>query len=255
MKRLFRTILSLLAVLLIGFSGCKLYGIYREYGEGKALYSDVAGQYVRPNELSAGAGQEATEETAAPVTIDFDALLQSNEDIVAWIYCEDTNINYPVVQAGDNDYYLRRMLDGSYNIAGTIFMDCRSSADFSDLKTIIYGHNMKNDTMFGSLLHYREQAYYDSHPVIWILTQENCYRLELLAGYTTSSDEEEDYGLCADPAALSGFLTQAVEKSTFRSDVELSSVERAVVLSTCSYEYDEARYVLIGSLIRVTLGV
>ena len=248
MKRLFRISLMLVALLLIGISGYKLYHIYREYGAGKTLYGEVAEQFVHQNTSAPSDTGEDELQEPVPVSIDFEALLRQNKDIVAWIYCEDTQLNYPVVQAADNDYYLRRMLDGSYNIAGTIFMDYRNHPDFTDLKTIIYGHNMKNDTMFGSLLRYEEQDYYNSHPVIWILTREGSYRVELLAGYTTSSDAQ-DYKLCDDSAALSEYLSHAVENSDFQSETALSSVERVVVFSTCSYAYDEARYVLIGSLV------
>lgn len=249
MSRLLRILLLLAAALLVGVSGYKLYGIYCEYAAGKTLYGDVAGQVVKSHS-SSSVTEGGTESEKAPVSIDFDALLQNNEDIVAWIYSEDTKINYPVVQAEDNDYYLRRLLDGSYNIAGTIFMDCGNRPDFSDLNTLIYGHNMKNDTMFGSLSRYKEQSYYDSHPVLWLLTRDKSYRVELLAGYTTSSDGE-DYTLYTDSAAFSDYLTRAVQKSDFQTEVELSSVERVAVFSTCSYEYDQARYVLIGSLVSI----
>ena len=80
----------------------------------------------------------------APITVDFERLQEENKDIIAWLYCPDTEINYPVVQSKDNEYYLRRLLDGTWNIAGTLFMDYRNAADCSDLHTIIYGHNMKN---------------------------------------------------------------------------------------------------------------
>ena len=80
----------------------------------------------------------------APIIVDFEVLQTENKDIIAWLHCPDTKINYPVAQSEDNSYYLRRLLDGSWNTAGTIFMDYRNSADFSDRHTVIYGHNMKN---------------------------------------------------------------------------------------------------------------
>lgn len=88
--------------------------------------------------------------------INFDILKSKNKDIVAWIYSEGTQINYPIVQSKDNDYYLRRLLDGTYNQGGTIFMDYRNNKNFEDYNTIIYGHNMKNNTMFGTLINYKK---------------------------------------------------------------------------------------------------
>lgn len=84
--------------------------------------------------------------------------------MLAWLYCPDTVINYPVVQSDDNEYYLRRLMDGSSNTAGTLFADYRCSPDFSDPHTVIYGHNMKNDTMFGILPEYGAQEFYEPHP-------------------------------------------------------------------------------------------
>ena len=98
----------------------------------------------------------AVNETAdiVPIQVDFDVLSKENQDVIGWLYCPDTSINYPVVQAADNEYYLHRLLDDSKNAAGTLFMDYRNSADLSDWNSVIYGHNMKNGSMFGSLPDY-----------------------------------------------------------------------------------------------------
>lgn len=122
----------------------------------------------------------------APITVDFERLQEENKDIIAWLYCPDTEINYPVVQSKDNEYYLRRLLDGTWNIAGTLFMDYRNAADCSDLHTIIYGHNMKNNTMFGSLPKYSKQEYYEEHSVLYLLTPKQNYKVKLIAGIALS---------------------------------------------------------------------
>lgn len=106
--------------------------------------------------------QETPKEVAF-IVVDFEELWKENGDVVGWLYCPDTVINYPVVQGDDNDYYLRRLLDGSNNIAGTLFIDARNKGDFSDWNTVVYGHNMRNDTMFGTLTEYASQEYYCSH--------------------------------------------------------------------------------------------
>ena len=104
---------------------------------------------------------EVNEKAECPVSVDFQKLKEENSDIIAWIYCEDTPINYPVVLAKDNSYYLHRKINGDYGFAGTLFADYRNKGDFSDNNTIIYGHNMKNDTMFGTITEYRNQEYFD----------------------------------------------------------------------------------------------
>ena len=97
-------------------------------------------------------------------TVQFDELLKTNGDVIAWIYGANTHINYPVVQGSDNDYYLRHLLDGTWNDNGSIFMDCANSADFSDQNSLIYGHNMHDGSMFGQLVRYRNEDFYKAHP-------------------------------------------------------------------------------------------
>lgn len=186
----------------------------------------------------------------APISIDFDALLQENADIVAWIYCPDTPINYPVVQSADNSYYLRRLVNGAWNSSGTLFLDYRNAKDFSDVNSVIYGHNMKNDSMFGTLTGYKNQDYYEQHPVFYLLTPENDYKVELLAGYITPSDSAI-YDISVMEGKTADEVISSTTASTFTSEADLSGGEHLVTLSTCSYEYDDARYVVIGVLKRL----
>ncbi len=186
----------------------------------------------------------------APIIVDFHALRQENEDIVAWIYCADTPIHYPIVQSGDNSYYLRRLLNGNYNTSGTIFLDYRCSPEFTDFNSIIYGHHMKSGEMFGTLPKYKEQAYYDEHPVMYLLTPEHNYMVKLIAGYITPSDSGT-YSLPKTAEEKKTFLEQAVQKSTFISNVSASEADIFVTLSTCSYEYNNARYVVVGKLTEI----
>ena len=183
----------------------------------------------------------------APITVDFERLQEENKDIIAWLYCPDTEINYPVVQSKDNEYYLRRLLDGTWNIAGTLFMDYRNAADCSDLHTIIYGHNMKNNTMFGSLPKYSKQEYYEEHSVLYLLTPKQNYKVKLIAGYVTPSDSKV-YEFEKTKEERSGLLKTALDNSLFTSGTTVSDEDRLLTLSTCSYEYDNARFVLMGIL-------
>lgn len=187
----------------------------------------------------------------APIEVDFEALRQENPDIIAWIYCPDTPINYPVVQAEDNSYYLRRLVDGTWNSSGTLFLDYRNADDFSDVNSVIYGHNMQNDSMFGTLLRYTEQEYYEQHPVICLLTPEKDYQVELFAGFTTPSDSAI-YDLSAINEKTADEVLCLIETSTFTAEMNVKSEDRILTLSTCSYEYSNARYVVMGVLKQLT---
>ena len=100
-----------------------------------------------------------------------------------------TGLNYPIVQAEDNDYYLYRLLDGTWNKNGTIFMDYVNRSDFSDQNTLVYGHHMKSGAMFGALVQYKKQEFYDAHPYLYLYTPQQSYRLDLIAGSVVDYDD------------------------------------------------------------------
>lgn len=190
---------------------------------------------------------EYTIPTSAPIKVDFDLLRKTNSDIVAWLYCANTKINYPVAQGEDNSEYLYTLLNGSYNRGGTLFMDYTNQSDFSDWNTLIYGHNMKNDSMFGTLTDYNSQKYYDEHPIWFLLTPNGNYYIELISGYVTDI-YSEIYHIPQTMEQKDELVSQIMRKSTFATKADISSKDRLITFSTCTYEYDDARYVLIGIL-------
>ncbi len=253
----------MLCLVLLGiclFSGWKVLTILWDYRQGEAKYTTIADTYIQPtlrpsepeNDLSANAFTSGEVEMkpveTAPIAIDFAALLADCPDVVGWIYCADTPINYPIVQAQDNSYYLRRLLDGTYNSSGSLFMDYRCASDFSGWNTVIYGHNMKNDAMFGTLQDYKKQEYYDTHPVLYLLTPIQDYKIDLIGGYTTPGTAEDTYGIPQTKEGRDALIAKAHQYSTFQTDTAVNAGERLITLSTCAYEYDNARYVLVGVL-------
>ena len=259
-------LLCLLFLGMAGYFGARLYLEWSEYKAGEKAYSELA-RYVRieeppmvvpsPDEKSKAdatetipvdpIATEAPDDTVWP-EVDFEALREINPDVVAWIYIEGTNINYPVVQGEDNQYYLKRLFDGTYNGAGTIFLDYRNEKDLSDRNSVLYGHHMQNGGMFKQITEYKNQEFYDLHPVCLIMTPEGNYKIEFFAGYVIDmnsdawklefeSDEEFDL-----------WLEDAVSRSTFTGNIQPTAQDRVVTFSTCTYEYNDARYVLVGVL-------
>ena len=248
-----RLLILLAAVGVFCYAGLQLLDYGRENlqaeQENQALI-DQAVVVLEPTAPQTGA--ENPEQTLpageqAPIRVDFDILRAQNPDIIGWIYSPDTPINYPIAQSEDNDYYLRRLTDGTRNTAGTIFVDFRNSADFSDRNTLVYGHNMKNDTMFGTLSEYDSQSYYDSHRTLWLLTPERSWKLEPIAGFVTRADSDS-YTLFDSGEALHGYLEGALARSEFESEVPIDRVERIVTLSTCTYQGVDKRFILVCEL-------
>ena len=196
--------------------------------------------------------QEAEESTAPEGPghdIDFAALQEQNADVVAWVRSEGTIVDYPVVQGEDNAYYLKHDLDGAYANLGTIFMDYQNAPDLTDQNTMLFGHNMKTDDMFGTLVNYREQAYYEAHPVIMLYTPEKSYRVELFSAYILPADRHNLRPNYQTEEKYRAFLEDAIAKSLFESDVSVTEQDRIVTFCTCTYEFDDARFILHGKLV------
>ena len=201
---------------------------------------------IQPSEKE----EESNIKNNFPIEVDFEALKNKNEDIIAWIYSEGTPINYPIVQAKDNDYYLRRLIDGTYNQAGTLFMDYRNNKDFNDFNTIVYGHNMKNDRMFGTLTNYENQNYYNEHKEMFLYTEKEKFKIEIFAGFITSS-ESDIYYFPKTSTTNEKLIDFAEKNSTFKSNINVSNEDKIITLSTCSYNFENARYVVLGILKKI----
>ena len=187
--------------------------------------------------LSAQDAAGCLEETRAAVnrwldTIDADALSEMNADYACWLYAPDTPIDYPVVHGEDNDYYLHRLFNGEHNACGTLFIDYRNLGDFQDPNTLLYGHHMRNGSMFKAITYYADQAYFDSHPFMLIVTPEKRYLLELFAGYTTSKRDHCYDIAISDESDMAAFVEEARAKSNFLSAVEVRPGDHLVTLST-----------------------
>ena len=204
---------------------------------------------VEDGEAKAGEAEDKGMEI--PESIDFDSLHEISGDAVAWLFSPGTKINYVIAQAKDNDYYLHRLLDGTTASGGTLFEDYRCSADLKDWNTLVYGHHMKNGSMFAGLMDYRDPAYYEEHPVMYLYIPGKRYKLELIAGYTTTVDDM----IFSIPATKEGrdkILHHASRVSSFISGITADAKDKLVTLSTCSYAYDDARYVVIGRIVEET---
>ena len=255
MRKIVCVILTLIFTFSAAFAG---YQIFREYSERKEstdIYTDLEKLISfpedetkeKPDEINLSESEEIETAPVGP-TIDFAGLKEINEDCVAWIYIEDTAINYPVVQGSDNSFYLKHLIDGKWNSAGCIFLDYRVNKDISERHSIIYGHHMKNGTMFSGLTRYKEQKYYESHPEGLLITPDGTYRIEFFAGYVASiEDPAWKIGFESD-ADFEMWIKEAQKRSCFTSSLTPAVTDRILTLSTCSYEFDNARFVLHGVL-------
>ncbi len=147
-----------------------LLGQANDYLEATKLYENTANQYVITHEDSENTTNEANWDEL--IDVDIASLSAMNKDIVGWIYFENVDISYPVLYSGDDTKYLRKAYTGENVSAGSIFIEGENSSDFSDAHTIIYGHNMKNLSMFGKLKYYAsDDDYISGHEYFQIINK------------------------------------------------------------------------------------
>ena len=255
--------LAIMGVFLISLGlliagGIKLGQRMSEYAEGDEAYSELE-EYVtlysqRSGEDDAACQTDTGENESDMLSVDFAALSQINPDIVGWLYCEGTAINYPVVQGSDNEYYLDHLFDGSENANGCLFLDSRVEPSFSSRHSIIYGHHMQSGAMFAALDNCKRQSYYDAHPTMLLITPDETYEIQLFAAYVTAPSEDAWNVSFSNDEEFQRWLDDAKACSTFSSDVEPMPEDRILTLSTCSYEFSDSRLVVLGVIKEIEMG-
>lgn len=241
-SKLHKVLRGLMILCLAGilFSAFLLFKDDQEYVKGNATYQQI-------RELSKSAVAQ-TNESKQDDTINFLSLKEMNPDIVGWIISKGTEIDYPIVQGKDNDYYLHHLFTGELNKTGSIFMDDQNHGDFGDKNTIIYGHNMKDGSMFASLAKYEEQSYYNCFPTISLYTPNGNFIVELFAGIIVNGDQSSIRLDFKDGADFEDYVGSLKQLSTFKSNTTVRADDQIITLCTCSYEFDNARFELFGKL-------
>jgi len=180
--------------------------------------------------------------------MDLDALRQVNPDVVGWILIPDTEINYPLMQGTDNDYYLKHTWDGKRYAVGSIFLEYLCSPDLTDFNTIIYGHNMNDGSMFAGLRKYKEAEYWQAHPYVYLRSDQGVYRYEIFSSYLAKV-ESNTYGLqFSGEQSRKNFLHNLLAQSAIDTGIQPEATDRILTLSTCSGAGYTTRWVLHARL-------
>ena len=258
------TIILMVSICVFIYAGYKLVTIVGEYHKSDTEYADLKDKYITVTSSSVGEDSSEIKETEnadesptkvnpedvpAPLQVDFDSLRAINPDIVGWLYIEAIpEISYPICRGEDNDFYLHHTFEKQYLFAGSIFESYENSPDFSDPNTIIYGHNMKNRSMFGRLQGLKDPEVYAASPYFWILTPDGNYRYHIFSVKETPYDSDV-YTLFSGPGSeLEAWEKKQQESSLHANSVTFESGDNAVVLSTCTGN-DSVRLVVIGKCV------
>lgn len=236
--------LNVITVCLVGIilvSGYKIGKTMWEYQVAKSAYTNISEKTAKvdPKQFTG--------------VVDWKALKKVNPDVQGWLYQKDTVINYPVVQGTDNDTYLHTRFDKQWSGGGTLFVDCRMEKDFKGFNSIIYGHHMKDGSMFRSIRGYtKEDGYYDKHKTLELATPHGNYHLVVFSAFITKATDEDTYKMTYDEAEKQAYIDRAWERSELpitRDSVDVTKNDRLVTLSTCAYDYEEARYIVMCKMV------
>ncbi|MBE6042291.1 MAG: class B sortase [Clostridiales bacterium] len=217
------------------FAGVKLYHMYIEYSSNQNAYKEISGR------------ANGTDDDA--LNVDFNELMKINPDVVGWLRYKGTPIDYPIVQGRDNSRYLYARFDGSYSDFGTLFADSATEAPFEQFNTIVYGHHMKDGSMFGSLKKLRDPEFCRKHPKMELATPAGNYDLEIWAFLNQSSDCPVFTNNVSDDEVKEAYIEWISQKAEYTTDADIAGEDQLVVLSTCAYEYNGARYIVVCKMI------
>ncbi len=186
---------------------------------------------------------------------DFDALEKKNPNIYAWITVPGTKVDYPVLQSSKiqpENFYINHDLEDNYLFAGCIYSQKLNSKDFSDPNTVLYGHNMRDDSMFGSLHEFRNKNFFKEHKYIYIYTRGHVLTYKIYAAYRYDNRHILNSFDFSDPDVVTDYFNMTLDpKTTMRnidSSVSLTNEDRIITLSTCITS-DAYRYLVQGVLI------
>ena len=226
LTKIFKSIINIVLTLIIVICAYKIIHQLKEYNDADKVYNLI---------------REEKEES--------DNLFEKNIDYRGWIKIDNTNINYPILQGQDNEEYLYKDINNEYIVSGSIFMNYLNNG-FDDQNTVLFGHNMKNGTMFANLKKYKEEDFfYNNNDIEIELSNGQYLKYKVFSVYITDINDNYTKTSFEDKDEYKEFLERIKNKSIYKSDISVNENDKIITLSTCSYEFDDARLVVTGKLI------
>lgn len=246
-------VLLLLGIVCILVSGWGIFGIIDEYRTAVDKYNKLEEEFVHVNEPT-----ESTETQVEPteedntmkwyqmVTVDLEGMQRKYPDIAAWIFFENEDISYPVMKTSDNDKYLYRSYDGTESASGSIFIEATHDSNFTDMHTLIYGHNMYDLSMFARLRFYKtKEGYYENHKYFQIFSGNKIMRYQIFSCQEASVDSYIFQEQFASARVLSNKM---LATSMINPGLYIGDKDKIITLSTCTAD-DEHRFVVSAVLV------
>lgn len=249
MRKIINIILVAIIIVCLSIIGYKYYN----YNKDDKLNSEIQDLQPVINEASdldnnssgENDGQDQSKDGDYVNSANEEELKSINSDYKMWIQIENTNINYPVVQSSDNDYYLKHNFRKESNISGTVFVESANDID-NDKNIILYGHNMRNGTMFNNITNYKEESFFNEDNKISIIMNNTLYEYEVFSVYVKNVSEVNlAIGFASEDEFINYAYNQA-DESIYKKDVDFSAEDNLITLVTCSYEFTDARTIVVA---------
>ena len=244
-RKIIAIVLALVLVVCLGVVGYRQW----DYMKSKSDYSEASDEASVPELRTVPVPEPGEPEPPDPnfdllADVDLESLREVNPDVRGWIMIPDTALSYPVLQYSDNRYYLNHTWKNTRNSAGAIFLECMCSGDFSDFSTLIYGHRMNNETMFGTLKEYKDLEFWKEHPRVYIVHDGGINRYDIYAAF--------EAGVTSDVYRLAfpkredqiNFIAFGLQNSVIDTGVSPSPDSQIITLSTCTERGHSTRWVV-----------
>lgn len=253
MKKAINIILNIILISVFLFSSYKVFMYVKGGIDNKNLMSNIGVTISDSKPTNEESPLDFTKNIMNNRKEAIKALKEQNSDVVGWIYIYDTKVDYPILKGKDNSYYLNHNVKKEYSSHGSIFMDYRNNTndlEGNNHNLVLYGHRMKNKQMFGSLDKFSDKEYFNSKYPIAIVLNDKEYYFEAFASYVTSSDYNYIQTSFSNKEDFDNFIKKVCSKSHTLVDTDVSTINNILTLSTCSYEFEDARLVVHAKLIK-----
>ncbi|MDD6771100.1 class B sortase [Inconstantimicrobium porci] len=247
MKRKVLSIIELALVIIIVFSSYKVFSKMYRYKKDEKTYNDITKEYkvdkIGNIDKAADKSKSSKAANQAEYKSLYDKLNIRNTDYRFWLRVENTNINYPVVQASDNKYYLKHDINKAASISGCPFVNCDNNVK-TDKNVIVYGHNMRRNNMFNQLERFKESQFFNGDNNIVITDKEGDHIYKVFSVYTMKSNDELGKTNYSNKDEFFEAVKAMQSKSFYYKDIKVADNDRILTLVTCTYEINDGRLVV-----------
>lgn len=236
-NRILNLVVSLFVVVALSYSGYALWDTYNVY-RGAFLSNDLL-QYRPSGQL--GEDNPTLEE-----------LMAINDDVLGWIVIDDTHIDYPIVRGQDDMEYVNKDIYGEFSLSGAIFLASQNEKDFSDRYNLIYGHHMDNGAMFGDIMEFLDERYFDKHRTGTLYLPDTTYKIELWACISTDAYDDNVFTVSnkRTESEIASFVDYVKENAIhIHDDMDVTASDKMVAMSTCVDAATNGRAIMVGRIV------